>query len=150
MLLFKHFISMHGRGSCSGGWNSCTRSYAVEASLRYVFEHTERSSRTRLLMYPFGLPSQPETSFTLADPSQDRDQPLLLVSDGFLDLTGYSRTDVLMRNCRFLQGMTIRMLKFGLPDAHPFVPRQVRARLCMRFRGFDKLAKTVAMSQNCF
>lgn len=48
--------------------------------------------------------SPPQTSFALADPSQDRDQPLLLISDGFLDLSGYSRTDVLMRNCRFLQG----------------------------------------------
>ena len=46
----------------------------------------------------------PQTSFTLADPSQDRDQPLLLASDGFLELSGYSRMDVLMRNCRFLQG----------------------------------------------
>lgn len=48
--------------------------------------------------------SPPQTSFTLADPSQDRDQPLLLVSDGFTELSGYSRADVLMRNCRFLQG----------------------------------------------
>lgn len=46
----------------------------------------------------------PQTSFTLADPSQDRDQPLLLVSDGFLDLSGYDRSDILLRNCRFLQG----------------------------------------------
>ena len=47
---------------------------------------------------------QDHTSFTLADPSQDRDQPLLLVSDGFLELSGYTRDDVLMRNCRFMQG----------------------------------------------
>lgn len=27
-----------------------------------------------------------------------------LLSDGFLDLSGYDRSDILLRNCRFLQG----------------------------------------------
>ncbi|HOQ89448.1 MAG TPA: SpoIIE family protein phosphatase [Candidatus Hydrogenedentes bacterium] len=32
------------------------------------------------------------------------DQPLVYVNDGFLRLTGYSREEVIGRNCRFLQG----------------------------------------------
>lgn len=32
------------------------------------------------------------------------DQPLIFVSDGFLNMTGYSRDEVIGTNCRFLQG----------------------------------------------
>ena len=32
------------------------------------------------------------------------DNPLIYVNDGFVNLTGYSKTEVLGRNCRFLQG----------------------------------------------
>ena len=32
------------------------------------------------------------------------DNPITFASDGFLKVTGYSRTDVIPRNCRFLQG----------------------------------------------
>ncbi len=34
----------------------------------------------------------------------DADTPLIYVNDEFLDLTGYERSEVLGRNCRFLQG----------------------------------------------
>lgn len=40
---------------------------------------------------------------TLTDPAQD-DNPLIYVNDGFVELTGYSRSEALGRNCRFLQG----------------------------------------------
>nr|AML78291.1 putative LOV domain-containing protein [Pleurastrum insigne] len=40
---------------------------------------------------------------TIADPSQP-DAPLVYVNDAFLTITGYTRDDVLGRNCRFLQG----------------------------------------------
>ena len=32
------------------------------------------------------------------------DNPIVFVSQGFLELTGYKMDDVLGRNCRFLQG----------------------------------------------
>src|ERR671913_312359 len=32
------------------------------------------------------------------------DNPIILVNNAFSDLTGYSREEVLGRNCRFLQG----------------------------------------------
>lgn len=40
---------------------------------------------------------------TIADASRP-DTPLIYASDGFLDLTGYSRDEVIGRNCKFLQG----------------------------------------------
>lgn len=40
---------------------------------------------------------------TIADIRQP-DQPLIYVNDAFVTITGYSREEVLQRNCRFLQG----------------------------------------------
>jgi PAS domain-containing protein len=42
-------------------------------------------------------------SFVIADPTLP-DVPVTHASDGFLQLTGYSRAEVVGRNCRFLQG----------------------------------------------
>eukprot|EP00557_Chaetoceros_sp_GSL56_P010808 CAMPEP_0176481290 /NCGR_PEP_ID=MMETSP0200_2-20121128/2739_1 /TAXON_ID=947934 /ORGANISM="Chaetoceros sp., Strain GSL56" /LENGTH=475 /DNA_ID=CAMNT_0017877481 /DNA_START=1130 /DNA_END=2557 /DNA_ORIENTATION=- len=44
-----------------------------------------------------------QKSFVITDPSL-QDNPIVYASDGFLELTGYSRDQVLGRNCRFLQG----------------------------------------------
>lgn len=44
-----------------------------------------------------------QQSFVITDPSL-QDNPIVYASDGFLALTGYSRDQVLGRNCRFLQG----------------------------------------------
>lgn len=41
--------------------------------------------------------------FVITDPSL-QDNPIVYASDDFLSLTGYSRDEVLGRNCRFLQG----------------------------------------------
>lgn len=46
---------------------------------------------------------QSQHSFVITDPSL-QDNPIVFASDDFLTLTGYSRDDVLGRNCRFLQG----------------------------------------------
>lgn len=46
---------------------------------------------------------QSQQSFVITDPSL-QDNPIVYASDGFLSLTGYSREQVLGRNCRFLQG----------------------------------------------
>lgn len=40
---------------------------------------------------------------SIAD-AREEDCPLVYVNDGFLRITGYSRGDVMGRNCRFLQG----------------------------------------------
>ena len=44
-----------------------------------------------------------QQNFTVSDPGLP-DNPIVHASQGFLDLTGYSREQVLGRNCRFLQG----------------------------------------------
>ena len=40
---------------------------------------------------------------SVADATQE-DEPLMYVNDGFVELTGYPRSEILGRNCRFLQG----------------------------------------------
>lgn len=42
-------------------------------------------------------------AFLITDPSL-QDNPIVFASEGFLQLTGYAREQVLGRNCRFLQG----------------------------------------------
>ena len=44
-----------------------------------------------------------QQNFCIADPSLP-DTPIVFASDGFLELTGYGRHEVLGRNCRLLQG----------------------------------------------
>jgi len=44
-----------------------------------------------------------QQNFTISDPSLP-DNPIVYASEGFLQLTGYTREQVLGRNCRFLQG----------------------------------------------
>lgn len=41
--------------------------------------------------------------FCLTDPGI-ADNPIVFASDGFVSVTGYSRKDIIPRNCRFLQG----------------------------------------------
>jgi PAS domain S-box-containing protein len=41
--------------------------------------------------------------FCITDPSK-ADNPILYASDGFVSVTGYTRKDIIPRNCRFLQG----------------------------------------------
>mmetsp|Transcript_8185 Transcript_8185/g.11691 ORF Transcript_8185/g.11691 Transcript_8185/m.11691 type:complete len:151 (-) Transcript_8185:291-743(-) len=44
-----------------------------------------------------------QQNFAISDPSLP-DNPIVYVSQGFLELTGYKLNQVLGRNCRFLQG----------------------------------------------
>lgn len=52
--------------------------------------------------------------FVISDPSRE-DCPILFVSPGFCELTGYSLTECVGRNCRFLQGK----------DTNPNAVRQI-------------------------
>ena len=66
------------------------------------------------------------TGVILADPIQ-RNTPMVFVNQAFCSLTGYSREEILGRNCRFLQG----------PDTDPAIVAQIREAQAERrpFRG---------------
>jgi PAS domain S-box-containing protein len=54
------------------------------------------------------------------------DNPIVFASDGFVDVTGYSRRDIVPRNCRFLQGpqtdkLAVRRLKTAIENAEESV-----------------------------
>ena len=62
------------------------------------------SARTELLQPAVAnLLSKHAYNFVLSDPRQP-DNPIVYVSEGFYQLTGYSAEEVLGKNCRFLQG----------------------------------------------
>ena len=62
------------------------------------------SARTELLQPAMAkLLSKHDYNFVLSDPRQP-DNPIVYVSEGFYQLTGYSAEEVLGTNCRFLQG----------------------------------------------
>lgn len=52
-------------------------------------------------------------AFVITDPSL-QDNPIVFASEGFLELTGYAREQVLGRNCRFLQGTETNQEKVKL------------------------------------
>ncbi|RQG93016.1 response regulator [Natrarchaeobius halalkaliphilus] len=51
----------------------------------------------------FRAMNQAPIGITITDPRK-ADNPIVFVSDGFVELTGYPRSEALGRNCRFLQG----------------------------------------------
>jgi len=43
-------------------------------------------------------------SIPIGNAAHEQDHPIVLTSDAFEQLTGYDRTQIIGRNCRFLQG----------------------------------------------
>lgn len=61
-----------------------------------------------------------QQNFAISDPTLP-DNPIVYVSQGFLDLTGYTLDQVLGRNCRFLQGpgtdqSAVEVIRKGIMD----------------------------------
>lgn len=77
-----------------------TENVGMVAGVRDV---TERRERKRDLELKERAMDEATVGITISDPDTD-DNPLVYVNDGFVEQTGYSRHDVLGRNCRFLQG----------------------------------------------
>jgi len=69
-------------------------------------EGGEKKSSTELMKSDFSLIeclTSGQQNFVLSDPRLP-DNPIVYASEGFYELTGYTREQVLGRNCRFLQG----------------------------------------------
>lgn len=71
-----------------------------------VFPIAGTDSESSWLLYNEAMDEAP-MGITISDPSQP-DNPLIYVNDGFCELTGYPRDEVLGQNCRFLQGEATR------------------------------------------
>ncbi|GAB2214696.1 hypothetical protein Droror1_Dr00019058 [Drosera rotundifolia] len=61
-----------------------------------------------------------EKNFVITDPRLP-DNPIIFASDSFLELTEYSREEILGRNCRFLQGPetdpdTVRKIRYAIDN----------------------------------
>mmetsp|Transcript_9347 Transcript_9347/g.28515 ORF Transcript_9347/g.28515 Transcript_9347/m.28515 type:complete len:704 (-) Transcript_9347:1016-3127(-) len=68
-----------------------------------------------------------QQNFVITDPSLP-DAPIVFASDAFLELTGYSREEVLGRNCRFLQGpdtdqSTVQQIREAIKDGKEITVR---------------------------
>lgn len=51
-----------------------------------------------------------QQNFVISDPSIP-DCPIVFASDGFCEMTGYDRYEILGRNCRFLQVCPLHLLR---------------------------------------
>jgi PAS domain S-box-containing protein len=61
-----------------------------------------------------------QQNFVLSDPSLP-DNPIVYASEGFCRMTGYKRSEVVGRNCRFLQGpgtdlAAVDLIRQGIAD----------------------------------
>lgn len=79
---------------------------AIETRVSALVETREESKlaadrRNQLELYGRAMDGA-ETGIIITE--ADNDHPIVYANDGFLEMTGYDREDVLGRNCRFLQG----------------------------------------------
>ena len=68
-----------------------------------VTDITERKAREAELTQKTEAMEKAPVGITLSDPDQ-RDNPLVYANQRFCELTGYEESDILGRNCRFMQG----------------------------------------------
>lgn len=78
-------------------FNDGSKAFAVYSDI------TERKERQRDLEILEEAIENAHTPLVLSDPSQE-DNPLVYVNKAFEAVTGYSRSEAVGRNCRFLQG----------------------------------------------
>ncbi len=69
----------------------------------YTRDITERKEQEKVLTRNTRAIDKAPIGITITDPSQE-DNPIIYANDRFQGLTGYSDTESLGRNCRFLQG----------------------------------------------
>jgi PAS domain S-box-containing protein len=74
-------------------------------------------------MSPESLIASSKVAAVVSDPRQ-ADNPIIACNDAFLQLTGYSREEIIGRNCRFLRGERTSpeqtlMLREAVAESHP-------------------------------
>ena len=115
--MFEHALSPVGRLDGTDAVpieiNGATRYFEVTAdqmatgaevvgTVATVRDVTERRARKRDLELKERAMDEANVGITISDPTTE-DNPLIYVNDGFVEQTGYSREEVVGRNCRFLQ-----------------------------------------------
>lgn len=81
-------------------WEGTEQVQTVFLNLANQIQESQMTLRDRAM-------NQAPIGITIADASQP-DEPLIYANDGFIELTGYPRENILGRNCRFLQGEQTR------------------------------------------
>jgi PAS domain S-box-containing protein len=75
----------------------------VRAFVAVQDDITERKDREERLQQRTHTVDEAPVGITITDPDR-ADNPMIYVNDAFVEMTGYSRADILGRNCRVLQG----------------------------------------------
>ncbi|GER46289.1 phototropin 2 [Striga asiatica] len=97
------------RSSTGAGFNGNQQAIEPEILMTNEVQRTdslERAERERDIRQGFDLATtleRIEKNFVITDPRLP-DNPIIFASDSFLELTEYTREEILGRNCRFLQG----------------------------------------------
>lgn len=97
---------MLGPASCSGAWSYFTQLSRMEARHRLPHHSLWRIQLQNAINLScwLGMFASGHRAITRTTCVLQLTRISNVCSDGFLELTGYTREDVLMRNCRFLQG----------------------------------------------
>lgn len=85
-----------------------------------VTEHVEREQQLELYRRAM---DEATIGITITDPSLP-DNPMIYVNDQFTEMTGYDRSEVLGRNCRFLQGeqtdqQSVALIRRAIDEERP-------------------------------
>ncbi|KAF3434929.1 hypothetical protein FNV43_RR22016 [Rhamnella rubrinervis] len=102
-------LGFKGRSISPGGRNELKPTVEPEILMTKDLERTdswEHNERERDIRQGIDLATtleRIEKNFVISDPRLP-DNPIIFASDSFLELTEYTREEILGRNCRFLQG----------------------------------------------
>nr|AML78048.1 putative LOV domain-containing protein [Cercidiphyllum japonicum] len=102
-------MGFKGRSLSSVGRHEHQPSFEPEVLMTKDIEHSDswdHAERDRDIRQGFDLATtleRIEKNFVITDPRLP-DNPIIFASDSFLELTEYTREEILGRNCRFLQG----------------------------------------------
>ncbi|GJP75658.1 hypothetical protein CLOP_g6082 [Closterium sp. NIES-67] len=104
-----------GKGRKSGLMSMLSMKGKAEPAMEAVEEEDEGDHKARRGLDLATTLERIQKNFVITDPRLP-ENPIIFASDDFLELTEYSREEILGRNCRFLQG----------PDTDPKTVQRIR------------------------